>query len=29
MRGEAEYLTYIIEGKQTRFVIPVYQCNYD
>lgn len=29
MRGEAEYLTYIIEGKQTRFVIPVYQRNYD
>lgn len=29
MRGEDEYLTYIIEGKQTRFVIPVYQRNYD
>ena len=29
MRGEDEHLTYIIEGKQTRFVIPVYQRNYD
>ena len=29
MRGGDEYLTYIIEGKQTRFVIPVYQRNYD
>lgn len=29
MRGEDEYLTYIIEGKQTRFVIPVCQRNYD
>lgn len=29
MRSEDEYLTYIIEGKQTRFVIPVYQRNYD
>jgi hypothetical protein len=29
MRGEDENLTYIIEGKQTRFVIPVYQRNYD
>ena len=29
MRGEDEYLTYIIAGKQTRFVIPVCQRNYD
>ncbi|MGI6230715.1 MAG: DUF262 domain-containing protein [Tractidigestivibacter sp.] len=29
MRGQDEFLTYIIEGKQTRFVIPVYQRNYD
>lgn len=29
MNGHEEFLTDIIEGKMTRFVIPVYQRNYD
>lgn len=29
MDGHKEYLSDIIEGKKTRFVIPVYQRNYD
>lgn len=29
MDGHKQQLTYLIEGKKTRFVIPVYQRNYD
>lgn len=29
MNGNKEYLTDIIEGRKTRFIIPVYQRNYD
>ena len=29
MDGNKEYLADLIEGKTTRFVIPVYQRNYD
>ena len=29
MNGQKQYLTDLIEGKRTRFVIPVYQRNYD
>lgn len=29
MDGHKQYLTDLIEGKLTRFIIPVYQRNYD
>lgn len=29
MKGNKEFLYDILEGKKTRFVIPVYQRNYD
>ena len=29
MKGEERYLLNLLEGTKTRFVIPVYQRNYD